>query len=94
MQKHANKTRNDSHHIFQDSTLHGIKGYSTNDAITVVMRARNKDNRTTKGTPHYRTQQVQRTASTGGTLRNENNDRISRAQIRWFISACSWLSCY
>ena len=71
MQKHANKTRNDSHHIFQDSTLHGIKGYSTNDAIIVVMRARNKDNRTTKGTPHYRTQQVQRTASTGGTLRNE-----------------------
>lgn len=34
------------------------------------MRARNTD-RTTRGTPHYKTQQVQRTYPSGGRLKNE-----------------------
>ena len=66
----ASGTRKDSHHIYQDSAMKGLAGYDRGDAIAVVMRARNTD-RTTRGTPHYKTQQVQRTYPSGGRLKNE-----------------------
>ena len=66
----ASGTRKDSHHIYQDSAMKGLAGYDRGDAIAVVMRARNT-NRTTRGTPHYKTQQVQRTYPSGGRLKNE-----------------------
>ena len=66
----ASGTRKDSHHIYQDSAMKGLAGYDRGDAIAVVMRARNTD-RTTRGTPYYKTQQVQRTYPSRGRLKNE-----------------------
>lgn len=45
-----------------------LAGYDRGNAIAVVMRVRNTD-KTTRGTPHYKTQQVQRTHPAGGRLK-------------------------
>lgn len=42
-----------------------LAGYDRGNAIAVVMRVRNTD-KTTRETPHYKTQQVQRTHPAGG----------------------------
>ena len=42
-----------------------LAGYDRGNAIAVVMRVRNTD-KTTRGTPLYKTQQVQRTHPAGG----------------------------
>ena len=54
---------------YQDSAMKVLAGYDRGDAI-VVMRARNTD-KTTRGNPHYKSQQVQRTYPSGGRLKNE-----------------------
>ena len=45
-----------------------LAGYDRGNAIAVVMRVRNTD-KTPKGTPHYKTQQVKRTYPSGGMLK-------------------------
>lgn len=50
---------------YQDSAMKVLAGYDRGNAIAVVMRVRNTD-KTTRGTPHYTTQQVQRTHPAGG----------------------------
>ena len=46
-----------------------LSGYDRGNAIAVVMmRVRNTD-KTTRGTPHYKTQQVKRTHPAGGMLK-------------------------
>ena len=50
---------------YQDSAMKVLAGYGRGNAIAVVMRVRNTE-KTTKGTPHYKTQQVQRTHPAGG----------------------------
>lgn len=47
-----------------------LAGYDRGNAIAVVMRVRNTD-KTTRGTPHYKTQHVKRTYPSGGRLKNE-----------------------
>ena len=53
---------------YQDSAMKVLAGYDRGNAIAVVMRVRNT-NKTTKGTPHYKTQQVQQTHPAGGRLK-------------------------
>ena len=50
---------------YQDSAMKVLAGYDRGNAIAVVMRVSNTD-KTTRGTPHYKTQQVQRTHPAGG----------------------------
>ena len=60
----------DSHHIYQDAAVNGIKGYDYNEAIAISIQGRNL-NGTTRGTPHYNANQIQNTAKTGGILGSE-----------------------
>ena len=60
----------DSHHIYQDAAVNGLKGYDYNDAIAISIQGRNP-NGTTRGTPHYNANQVQNTAKNGGLLGSE-----------------------